>query len=594
MHVTRPWWAALIAIGSCTLSLGAAAQPDPYDSSCNDALTAGVELQRAAKLEQARDALMSCMVADCSDGVRSQCGTTLGEVATALAKKKAAPPPAPAPPTADRAKVVACLASHALAQSLRKRAKLLNARQELRSCSAQHCPGIVRTDCVGWLEEVQKEVPSIVVAGADRDGDDTTDIQVYLDDQLVAEQLDGRALELDPGTHKLRFELDDAEPIRQTLVARQGERHRLITANFKVKRFRSFQEFSEGSMKNLIGSERLRFALNMFGDFSLAATSDDAASSEVSFALGPLGFLASADLYGKVQALSEFVLETTEEGPIVDLERLWLKVAPSESFYVIAGRMHTDLGFWNKAYHHGSWLQVSIDRPRVLSFEDEGGNLPVHSIGLELGTKVSWQEMGSFRGTLTIANGRGNNPDDIRVADDTNAAKSVALNLGYESHDKAFRAGISGLYDRIASAPVDIRPSLPNLSMNEIIANLYVVYLGDNLSAIVEGFDVVHTTKDDLWYTLAGFGLLSYRFGILSPYVRAEVLLPKGPGLDPFFVPDLQNPGPALVDDLFEGVGGLRIETTRWSALKLEYRYAQELDGDNRVHNGIANWAFGI
>ena len=45
------------------------------------------------------------------------------------------------------------------------------------------------------------------------------------------------------------------------------------------------------------------------------------------------------------------------------------------------GRFHTDIGYWNTAFHHGLWLQIPVERPHVLRFEDDGGLVPVHWVG---------------------------------------------------------------------------------------------------------------------------------------------------------------------------------------------------------------------
>ena len=45
--------------------------------------------------------------------------------------------------------------------------------------------------------------------------------------------------------------------------------------------------------------------------------------------------------------------------------------------------MHTLLGYWNQAYHHGTWLQTTVFRPEIYRWEDDGGGLlPVHEVGV--------------------------------------------------------------------------------------------------------------------------------------------------------------------------------------------------------------------
>lgn len=67
---------------------------------------------------------------------------------------------------------------------------------------------------------------------------------------------------------------------------------------------------------------------------------------------------------------------------IIDLERAQIGYTFSDPLTLWAGRFHTPFGYWNSAFHHGAQLQTSILRPRLLDFEDDGGILPVHTVGL--------------------------------------------------------------------------------------------------------------------------------------------------------------------------------------------------------------------
>ena len=49
----------------------------------------------------------------------------------------------------------------------RRSGKLLAARAALLACSREICPDAVRGDCVDWLEDVNRSVPSVVVTARD-------------------------------------------------------------------------------------------------------------------------------------------------------------------------------------------------------------------------------------------------------------------------------------------------------------------------------------------------------------------------------------------------------------------------------------------
>ncbi|MBI5040750.1 MAG: hypothetical protein HZB57_06020 [Gammaproteobacteria bacterium] len=69
------------------------------------------------------------------------------------------------------------------------------------------------------------------------------------------------------------------------------------------------------------------------------------------------------------------------EGEIARLQAGW-RFTPQTTLW--AGRFHNPQGYWNTQYHHGTYLQTSISRPGIERFDDEGGVLPSHFIGLQL------------------------------------------------------------------------------------------------------------------------------------------------------------------------------------------------------------------
>jgi len=126
----------------------------------------------------------------------------------------------------------ACVASFDSAQKLRSAAKLLDARRELRVCSRVECPRLVQPLCMGWLEQVEAAIPSIVITVKDEQGNDTTAAKVVLDGQLAAQRVGPSPLEVDPGEHVARFELGSASAKELRLVLVQGQKQRLVAVSF--------------------------------------------------------------------------------------------------------------------------------------------------------------------------------------------------------------------------------------------------------------------------------------------------------------------------------------------------------------------------
>jgi hypothetical protein len=138
---------------------------------------------------------------------------------------------APRPAHADE--IDRCLTAHPMAQRLRQDGALVSARTELLVCARAVCPAVVRAECGRWLAEVEDLTPSIVVSAQSVSGADLTDVRVFADGRAVAERLDGRAMPLDPGPHKIQLQAGGYEPTEMDVLLREREKARPLT--FKMK-----------------------------------------------------------------------------------------------------------------------------------------------------------------------------------------------------------------------------------------------------------------------------------------------------------------------------------------------------------------------
>jgi hypothetical protein len=125
-----------------------------------------------------------------------------------------------------------CLEAYTEGQAAQHDGRLLRAREQLLICSRAPCPGALQNDCMHWLQEVNQAMPSVILAAKGADGSDLSEVTVYLDDALLTEQLDGRATELEPGRHTLRFQRAGAPPIEQAIVVREAEKRRIVEVRF--------------------------------------------------------------------------------------------------------------------------------------------------------------------------------------------------------------------------------------------------------------------------------------------------------------------------------------------------------------------------
>jgi hypothetical protein len=128
-----------------------------------------------------------------------------------------------------RADAKECISANDRGGSLRSEGKLLAAKREYLACAAAACPKAIRQECDALVAKVDASIPSVVFSATDASGNDTTEVRVWIDGEKVADTLDGRAVPLDPGEHRIRFEAGDGSgSFERTIVAREGDKHRAV------------------------------------------------------------------------------------------------------------------------------------------------------------------------------------------------------------------------------------------------------------------------------------------------------------------------------------------------------------------------------
>jgi hypothetical protein len=101
--------------------------------------------------------------------------------------------------------------------------------------------------------------------------------------------------------------------------------------------------------------------------------------------IAELDFFLTPRLGARTRALFELNFEVAEDGAVgVDLERAQIGYQIGDSSTLWAGRFHTPYGFYNTAFHHGQQIATALRRARFIEFEDHGGIMPAHTVGLWL------------------------------------------------------------------------------------------------------------------------------------------------------------------------------------------------------------------
>jgi len=127
----------------------------------------------------------------------------------------------------------ACVHAAEEGQRLRAEGKLREARESFTTCAAERCPAVIRSDCSGWLAEVEAAVPTVVIRAipAEAQGRELYEVEVRVDGVVQTSKLDGRELPVNPGEHHFSFTTPGRVPAEDDIVIRVGEKHRLLTVS---------------------------------------------------------------------------------------------------------------------------------------------------------------------------------------------------------------------------------------------------------------------------------------------------------------------------------------------------------------------------
>jgi hypothetical protein len=130
----------------------------------------------------------------------------------------------------------ACNDSYVAAQKLRLAGDLIEAQTALTSCLADTCAEYQRTDCARWIDEVERELPTVVFRVTDRARQERTDVKVMVssaggEPRLLAERLDGRPLPVNPGSHTFTLSWPGQEPAELSVTLVVGEKNRKLVVD---------------------------------------------------------------------------------------------------------------------------------------------------------------------------------------------------------------------------------------------------------------------------------------------------------------------------------------------------------------------------
>jgi hypothetical protein len=137
-----------------------------------------------------------------------------------------------APPASADVSKEACIDAHSRGQDAKDQGKLSLARKLFLTCAQAGCPALVQGDCARFADDLGRMQPSLSFVARDAAGHDLPNTTVYVDDILLATRLDdGKAYDVDPGRHAVKFSHDGKDQV-VTVVVGAGEKSRMISVTF--------------------------------------------------------------------------------------------------------------------------------------------------------------------------------------------------------------------------------------------------------------------------------------------------------------------------------------------------------------------------
>ena len=191
----------------------------------------------------------------------------------------------------------------------------------------------------------------------------------------------------------------------------------------------------------------------------------------------------------------------------------------------------------------------------MLSFENRGGIMPIHTVGVSVWGHLSSGVYYEFM----LGNGIGST-----ARSDNDESKSLALAL-HKDLNQHLRIGITSYLDRIAAGLLSFQrdedgriPLTSSIRQSSIGANTR--YKKGALETIVEVMLVRNANSSQTGLTLAHYVYGGYQIGRVTPYMRFDQL--KYEDDEPYFLPE----------DVNQFLIGLKFELSFLAVIRAEYQ----------------------
>jgi hypothetical protein len=300
-----------------------------------------------------------------------------------------------------------------------------------------------------------------------------------------------------------------------------------------------------------------RLQIQGFADVNFRASNGRGTTN--AFSLGQLDLFITSRLSEKFSVVSELIMEAKRDNSFeFEIHRLLLRYAMNDYLNLSAGRYHTGIGYYNTAFHHGSYFATAANRPFLFAFESQGGVLPLHNVGVSATGRIPSGALG-LRYIAEVGNGRSARSAldrSVQTAFDENNGKSY--NLGLSARPDwlpGLQTGFSFYHDRLTP--------LASPNVDQRIMAAHVVYQSPHYEWLNEAVFVRHKPEGAggvASYTPGFYTQFARRFGKAQPYFRYQYMNASARDL---LLRDIgRRNGPSF---------GLRYDLTDYAAFKAQY-----------------------
>src|ERR1700675_295841 len=245
--------------------------------------------------------------------------------------------------------------------------------------------------------------------------------------------------------------------------------------------------------------------------------------SHGNFYTGDFDLLLTARINDKASVLSEIAFGEGEAQTFsVDVERVLFNYDYNDHLKMSFGRYHTGIGYYNRAFHSGTWLQTTADRPLVMEFAHDGGVLPTQGVGLSFTGSIPSGRLGlNYIAEYGSSDTRLHNLVGAETDDEENGNH---INVGLFARPESIpglQIGGSIYHDRIKD-----RSHGSDASLGQTIINGHIVCIRHGIEFLNEGFLIRHAYQQSstVYNMPAFYSQISKQFHRFRPFFRYQYI----------------------------------------------------------------------